>query len=152
MRSLRARFDLILLRYRVERVSTDKSDTEPLVANTPPASGATDAPKIDPRLTKDAEQKANELFSKIFGEDTVVTAVSLSEYERILSLLVDMYENSSDRAMKQLHRQEGRILRALLANIDSGVKTGGYPPTPPPPICRLWAGGVFCAKMLIDIS
>ena len=95
------------------------------MANTPPASGATDAPKIDPRLTKDAEQKANELFSKIFGEDTVVTAVSLSEYERILSLLVDMYENSSDRAMKQIHRQEGRILRALLANIDSGVKAGG---------------------------
>jgi hypothetical protein len=94
------------------------------VANTPPASGATDAPKIDPRLTKDAEQKANDLFSKIFGEDTVITVVSLSEYERILSLLVDMYENSSDRAMKQLHRQEGRILRALLANIAAGVKTG----------------------------
>ena len=94
------------------------------MANTPPASGETDAPKIDPRLTKDAEQKANDLFSKIFGEDTVVTAVSLSEYERILSLLVDMYENSSDRAMKQLHRQEGRILRALLANIATGIKTG----------------------------
>ena len=94
------------------------------MANTPPASGATDAPKIDPRLTKDAEQKANDLFTKIFGEDMVVTAVSLSEYERILSLLVDMYENSSDRAMKQLHRQEGRILRALLANIATGVKAG----------------------------
>lgn len=94
------------------------------MANTPPASGATDAPKVDPRLTKDAEQKANELFTKIFGEDAVVATVNLSEYERILTLLVDMYENSSDRAMKQLHRQEGRILRALLANIATGVKTG----------------------------
>ena len=94
------------------------------MANTPPASGATDAPKVDPRLSKDAEQKASELFSKIFGEDTVVAAVSLSEYERILSLLSEMYENSSDRAMKQIHRQEGRILRALLANIATGVKTG----------------------------
>ena len=94
------------------------------MATNPPTSGETDVPKVDARLTKDAEQKASELFTKIFGEDTVVTAVSLDEYERILSLLVDMYENSSDRAMKQLHRQEGRILRALLANIDSGIKTG----------------------------
>jgi hypothetical protein len=89
---------------------------------------------VDPRLTRDAKQKANELFTKIFGDDMVdgdldgalvVKSIELDEYERVANLLIEMYENSTDRAMKQIHRQEGRILREFLANIEFGVKAEG---------------------------
>jgi hypothetical protein len=87
---------------------------------------------VDPRLTRDAKQKADDLFVKIFGEVGIdesgalkFTEIELSEYLRVSNLLIEMYENSTDRAMKQIHRQEGRILRELLANIELGMKAEG---------------------------
>ena len=89
---------------------------------------------VDPRLTRDAKQKADDLFVKIFGDDIVdgdldgaliVKSIELDEYERVANLLIEMYENSTDRAMKQIHRQEGRILREFLANIQFGIKSEG---------------------------
>ena len=80
---------------------------------------------VDPRLTRDAKQKADDLFVKIFGDDVSVAGIEIEEYTRVMNLLIEMYENSTDRAMKQIHRQEGRILRELLANIEFGVKSEG---------------------------
>ena len=77
------------------------------------------------RLTKDAKIKADDLFVKIFGDVESVSGITIEEYTRVINLLVEMYENSTDRAMKQIHRQEGRILRELLANIEFGVKSEG---------------------------
>jgi hypothetical protein len=87
---------------------------------------------VDPRLSRDAKQKADDLFVKIFGEDGIdesgslkLTEIELSEYQRVANLLIEMYENSTDRAMKQIHRQEGRILREFLSNIEFGIKAEG---------------------------
>ena len=92
------------------------------------ATGASSKPavsKVDPRLTKDAKTKAADLFVKIFGDDVSVAGITIEEYTRVMNLLIEMYENSTDRAMKQIHRQEGRILRELLANIEFGIKAEG---------------------------
>ena len=89
---------------------------------------------VDPRLTRDAKQKADDLFASIFGDEMVdgeiaghlvLNRIDLDEYQRIANLLIEMYENSTDRAMKQIHRQEGRILREFLSNIEFGVKAEG---------------------------
>ena len=89
---------------------------------------------VDPRLSRDAKQKADELFTKIFGDEMVdgelaghlvLNRIDLDEYQRIANLLIEMYENSTDRAMKQIHRQQGRILREFLTDIEFGLKAEG---------------------------